>query len=170
MFTLLFLFQISLLPAQIKISGETNFISKGKAILMLNAPIKFYETLTNNDSTELNENKFSFNVSSSYPLQFRLVVMNDSIRIISEPFFVEAGDQKIKFNKDTEVHSKLDFGYGITLTGSKVNEDYLNKYLPIYDLTDKRMAQLFTLPPLVPTPQLFGTFSTNIFKCYYFLF
>lgn len=126
------------------ILGRTNFVKEGKAVLSEIAFREFYSCKTENDTVFIHSNEFQFTGKLNYPEQFRLIVFDSLKSYISEPFFLDSGEQKISFDSNAIVNRKYDIGYGILLENSEANNEYINQYLPLFNSLNKRVETYLT--------------------------
>lgn len=127
------------------ILGKTNFINNGKAVLHHEALEAFF-IIQKTDTVPVANHHFTFRGYIQYPLQFRVSVI-DSIseeRYMSEPFFIDPGNQEIIFNVETKVNLAYDFGYGILVNGSTTNHEYMNTYLPLFNSINQETEIYFS--------------------------
>jgi thiol-disulfide isomerase/thioredoxin len=126
------------------ISGTTDFIDNGKAILWKN---KKYEEFNigkiENDTVVILNHSFKFKGLTSSPFLIRVEVMDNENSFVSEPFFIDPGYQKIVIDSNAKVNIKFDFGYGVSMFGSETNSEYMEKYLPLFDSINKRIEIYF---------------------------
>lgn len=127
------------------ISGTTNFINNGKAILHHEA-IETFFIIQKIDTVPVANYHFNFQGLIQYPLQFRISVIDGITgeRYMSEPFFIDTGYQEILMNTETKVNRVFDFGYGVSVNGSITNDEYINKYLPLFNNVNEKTNILFS--------------------------
>jgi thiol-disulfide isomerase/thioredoxin len=126
------------------ISGTTDFISNGRAILSKTVYKEEYCPIDiKKDTVDIRNHLFEFEGLTKHPLQFRITLMDNNNEIITEPFFIDRGFQKIIIDSNAKVNSKFDFGYGVSMIGSETNSEYLEKYLPLFDSINKRIEIYF---------------------------
>ncbi len=125
------------------LSGETNFIVNGIAVLRQTALPTFYTGHIPNDTAVIRNNKFSFSGTVSWPEQYRISIINSEANHNTEPFFVDSGYQKIIIDSNMELHSVFDFGNGISIENSRANDTYLGNFLPIFDSLNKRILAYY---------------------------
>jgi thiol-disulfide isomerase/thioredoxin len=138
---LILIFQTGNLFSQSRfvIQGNTNWLVNGKAVLIRNAPSEFYSFKIKSDTAFIHNQTFVFAGLLKYPEQFRLIIMNNDHNYITEPFFVDSGLQKIIIDSGNKLNDFLDFGYGVTIDGSKTSSEYFKNYLPLYNNSNKRI-------------------------------
>jgi len=122
--------------SQFVISGKTNFIANGKAILSRNSAAWFYPPNFKNDTVPVHNHAFLLKGTLKYPLFFRLYLFDESGKgIWTEPFFVDSGNQILVSDLTTVVHdNSIDaYGQGVLIEGSKANDEYVNNFLPLFN-------------------------------------
>ncbi len=127
------------------IIGSTNFVNAKKAILQHDALECFFgEQKT--DTVPIINNNFTFKGKIKYPLQCRLSIIDDveNKHYMSEPFFIDTGVQKISMNIENKLNSTFDFGYGILLYGSVTHDEYIEKYLTLYNAVNQETKIFFS--------------------------
>lgn len=138
------LFKIGCLYAQHSfiISGKTNLLKNGKAVLLGNISHPLYSLNTKADTVQISNFQFKFEGSINYPEQHRIILLNNGP--ITEPFFVDSGFQEITIDSGNAPHDMLDFGIGVTVKGSKINDEYINNYLIRFNNIYKMLTFYFS--------------------------
>ncbi len=136
------IFNISCLFSQnhFTISGITNLVSNGKAILRQSGPSGFYSTKIKNDTVNIFNHHFIFEDTLKYPQQFRITLISSDKDYITEGIFIDTGFQKISIDSSSQINNILDFGHAVSMEGSKTNNEYTKKYLPLFDSINKRIV------------------------------
>ncbi len=117
------------------LSGKTNFVLNGRAILEQYVSPEFYSIKS--DTVKIYNQCFVFKGTINYPQQFWLKLV-DSNEYITEPFFIDTGLQKILIDSGSLINKYQDVGYGISMEGSVTNDEYMKKYLPLFDSINKK--------------------------------
>lgn len=125
------------------ITCSTNYVSNGAAVMIHDAPPQLF--LQKKDTVKVANHRFVFDDTLAYPVQFRILIIGeDGKSFISEPFFVDAGNQKLTMDSTTKINWTFDFGYGLSLEGSVTNDEYIRRYLPLFDSVNKRTDAYFS--------------------------
>jgi len=123
------------------ITGKTNFIANGKAILERNSASCFYPPGFKDDTVPVHNHAFLFTGSLKYPAFFRLTCIDENGKsAYSEPFFVDSGNQKITFDSTMAFHDLSANGQGISIQGSKANDEYVHNFLPLYQHVNEEIS------------------------------
>lgn len=116
------------------ILGETNILKNGKAVLMKNdVP----------DTANVINYKFTFEGLLKDPQPCRIVLINKESNNITEQFFIDTGFQKIIIDSSIPIHDYLDIGVGISLKGSRTNDEYFADYLSLFAGIYKAMDKYY---------------------------
>lgn len=117
------------------ILGENNILKEGKAVLMKNdVP----------DTVNVTNHKFKFEGFLKDPEPCRIFLISNDRNDITEKFFIDTGFQQIIIDSSIQVHDFLDIGVGVTLKGSRTNDEYINNYLPLFDNIYKTMDKYYS--------------------------
>jgi len=142
---LLFLLQSGKIFSQSKftIEGTTNKVTNGRAVITGNKQLFPYNS--KQDTVTITNHSFKFEGVLKYTEQHRIIILQGVKEVLlTEPFFVGSGHQQINIDTATEIHDVLDVGIGVILVGSEANNEYINKYLPIYDELSSHYSALYT--------------------------
>lgn len=118
------------------LSGKTDLVQNGLAVLLGNEPNTLYSLRTKSDTVKIFNGAFMFEGLIQYPEQHRILFLENNQ--ITEPFFVDSGFQNIIINSLKQAHDILDFGIRVELTGSETNDEYFSKFLPLFDNLNKK--------------------------------
>ncbi len=130
--------------SQFIITGETNFITNGKAILRRNCPDYFYPPNYKDDTVTVQNHAFIFKGTLKYPASFRLICFDEHGKSeLSEYFFVDSGNQRLTFDSTAAFHDPYGAGKGIIMEGSKANDEYVNNFLPLYNHVNDELGNYF---------------------------
>ena len=142
---LIFFLQVTALygQSQFVISGKTNLLVNGKAVLSSTVSEIFYPFKIKKDTVAINKGSFLFAGTLKYPEEFRITIL-DSNHSISEPFFVNMGYHKLTVDSSTEAHDFWEVGLAVSIDKSDANDEYINKYLPLYSNLNKRFEAYFS--------------------------
>lgn len=145
-FLITFILLISVVSAQspFTITGSTNLVRNGKVVLIKNAPAEFYSSHIKNDTANIVNFQFQFEGVISYPQQFRIVFFETEGKYITQPFFIDTGNQKIFIDSSEKSNDILDFGLSIIAEGSKTNFEYNNVYLSVFASMNEKINNFFS--------------------------
>lgn len=136
-YCLLIIFSPNLTISQVQthftLSGKTDLIENGKAILIREVP----------DTVVVTNNKFRFEGMISYPEPCRIVLLNNEGSNITEFFFIDTGFQEISIISSLTTHDYLDVGVGVNLKGSITNNEYFNSYLNLFGKIYEQMDTFY---------------------------
>jgi thiol-disulfide isomerase/thioredoxin len=125
------------------LSGSTNLLRNGKATLTEIAPEGFYSNQLRADTVVLSNGHFVFKGRIKNPQQYRLVFFTGTQKYITEPFFVDRGQQSASIDSAHAAYHFLDLGYGVLMTGSKAHYEYSQQLLPRFSVVNKQMALVY---------------------------
>jgi peroxiredoxin len=124
------------------ISGKTNIFTNGKVILSKLNIGEFSNA--SNDTAILRNQTFKFQGELRFPQQYRIILFDhNGKQTLTEPIFIGSGNYQINIDSSSSAHDFLDVGYGVSLEGSKENNEYINKYLTSYSESNKRVEKFF---------------------------
>jgi len=116
--------------------GNANMGDSFHVFLMPVLDTNLYSIKTENDTTKTFANDFEIKGFLQYPQLFRLLFKQNKIESYSDMFFLDTGTQRIKIETTSKVS---DGGMKILLEGSATNQEYLKKYMPMFDSVNKRI-------------------------------
>jgi thiol-disulfide isomerase/thioredoxin len=116
------------------ILGETNILKDGKAVLMKNDV---------NDTVNFTDYKFKFRGLLKDAEPCRIALISNESNNITEQFFIDTGFQRIIIDSSIQIHNFLDIGIGVTLKGSKTNDEYFDNYLSLFANIYKAMDKYY---------------------------
>jgi hypothetical protein len=117
------------------ITGKTNFIRNGKAVLEPTSPAWFYSTNLKNDTVLVYNHSFLLKGTFKHPTLFRLYLFDEKGKgVWTERFFVDSGNQKLTSDSTTvpQDNSYYAAGQGVLIEGSKANDEFVNSFLPLF--------------------------------------
>lgn len=122
------------------IDGKTNVLANGKAVLNTMGLKEFGLFTIKQDTVLVHNHSFVFTGTLKYPGECRIdIIAKGDLHNLSEPFFISAGNHKLTIDKASNPHDIMEIGYGVQLENSPVNDEYIKKYLPAYNLVSKRL-------------------------------
>lgn len=138
---IIYLFQtnISFAQSHFFIIGKTNLTKEGTAVLYAQPALSF---TAKNDTAQISNYSFTFKGVMKYPEQRRIEILDS--HSLTEPFFISFGTQKITIDSLTDSHDVLDFGLGIIMDGSAINDEYFNSYLSRFNNLNKIRESYYT--------------------------
>ncbi|PWK80338.1 thiol-disulfide isomerase/thioredoxin [Mucilaginibacter oryzae] len=145
--TILFLVKAVTVFSQTKytVVGKTDYITDGKAVLAPN-PLTpwFYPHGLKNDTVPVRNHVFYFKGVLHSPASFSLICFDERENFfLSEPFFLDSGNQKLVFDSTTVKNDFWTSGQGIAVEGSKANDEYTRSFLPLYDHLNDEIRSYF---------------------------
>ena len=116
--------------------GKANMGDSFRVVLMPVIDSNLYSIKVENDTTKIFTNEFEIKGFLQYPQLFRLLFIQKKRESYSDMFFLDQGIQKIKIETTAKVS---DGGMKILMEGSATNQEYLKKYMPMFDSVNKRI-------------------------------
>ena len=111
--------------------GQTNLIKEGEIVIIGAAPSEFYSMKFLQDTVSVSNHKFKFEgvINEIQPVRF--VIIRKGSTVLSEPFFIEKGEQKVIIDSSSSALDVLEIGFRVSVSGSKTNNEYTNRFLPL---------------------------------------
>ena len=114
---------ISFSQSHFSILGENNILKDGKAVLIKS---------DGPDTVNIINHKFKFEGLLKEAEPLRIILISNKRNSITELFFIDTGFQQIMIDSSIQVHDYLDIGMGVSLKGSRINEEYFDGYLSLF--------------------------------------
>lgn len=144
-YLLLFVLLLKVIPSfsqsTFTITGKTNYVTDGEAILEQSSASYFYSPAFKTDTVPVNNHVFLLKGMLRHPAFFHLICLDKSGKFaLSEPFFVDSGNLTLTFDSTTVKHDPWTYGVGILIDGSKANDEYVHNFLPLYDHVNEEIS------------------------------
>lgn len=133
---------ISLSQTSVVVSGSTNKIKYGNALLIKNTDSSFYSDQFDQIKVNIENGTFFLKGKLDYPQMYRILLMNNDSEFITEPFFLDSGELQIKIDSNGRKNNRLESGLAVQVFGSKVQDEYVKEYLSEFQQVYERIENV----------------------------
>jgi peroxiredoxin len=123
-----------------QVTGKTNMLTTGKAVLSKTAAKGLEGFQVNYDTVPVRDHKFHFRGIYHGVQSCRIILLDAAGKQqLTEPIFLSAGTQHVVIDSLMPPHDFLDVGFGVAVEGSPNNDEYIHQYLAAYQKSDEQV-------------------------------